>query len=55
MKLSDNDKQYKDFTNMYRSRIYNSIQEGNTSLITSYERFIKVMEFLDSDKYLSLM
>jgi hypothetical protein len=53
MKLSDNDKQYKSFTTMYKARIYNSIQEGNTALINSYERFIKVMEFLDSGKHLS--
>lgn len=55
MKLCNNYKKYNEFTSMYKSRIYEAIQEGSNDLTTYYENLIKVMDYLESDKYKALI
>jgi len=51
MKLCNNNKKYDEFTKMYKTRIYNAIQNGRDDLLTYYENLIKVIEYLESGKY----
>lgn len=58
MKLCRNNTKYDEFTKMYKSRIYNAIQQGendNSYLVPHYESFLKVMDYLESGKYKELM
>lgn len=55
MKLCNNYKKYNEFTAMYKSRIFESIQEGSNDLIPYYKNLIKVMDYLESGKYKELI
>lgn len=55
MKLCNNNKKYSEFTSMYKSRIFNAIQDGNNHLIPFYENLLKIMIFLDSGEYKELI
>jgi len=55
MKLCNNNKKYDEFTAMYKSRIFDAIQDGSNDLIPFYENLLKVMNYLDSGEYKNLL
>lgn len=51
MKLCNNYNKYNEFSTMYKSRIFDAIQEGSKDLIPYYDNLIKVIDYLDRGEY----
>lgn len=55
MKLCNNEKKYQEFSQFYKERISNAIQEGKTEYQDLYNTLVELLNYLDSGKYLEVI
>lgn len=55
LKLCNNEKKYKEFTEMYSQLILDAINNGRTEVQELYNTLIELLDYLDSGKYLEVI
>jgi hypothetical protein len=55
MKLCDSEKKYQEFSQFYKERISNAIQEGKTEYQDLYNTLVELLNYLDKGKYLEVI
>jgi hypothetical protein len=53
MKVCQNEKKYKEFTEIYSNRIYEAIKNGETQYQSYYDFLIDLIRYLDSGEYVN--